>query len=292
VEQDNIWNRVTMGDSVLKIYFNANRDKFTWPDRVHFTQIASQRDTLIRAVASMVAGGTPVERVAANDSIRMAAPSTHRATFKTGSSLLDKSSEKVLTAIAAEMKRDRGLRLTVVAHADTLKSKEKNLRLAAARVEATRALLVKKLKVDPSTISFLTLPDSPPAGADTSVDARTRRESIDFGLTGREPLITAKPETLVLAPSADERARRADSLSIGDWSAPFLYNGTFMIVHLNGREKPRQKTFEEAAAELSSAYQEHESKRLESEWLARLRKDFPVVENRAALKNAFAPEQK
>jgi peptidyl-prolyl cis-trans isomerase SurA len=292
VEQDNIWNRVTMGDSLLKIYFNANRDKFTWPDRVSFTQVASQRDTLARAVASMLAGGMPLDRLTRNDSTRMAAPSTYRVTFARGSSVLDKSTQKILAGMAAELKRDRAVRLTVVAHPDTLKPGERNLRVAEARVEATRVLLVKRLGVDPSSLSFLTLPEAPPAAADTSVDARTRRESLDFGLTGREPLISGKPETLVLAPSADERARRADSLSIGNWSAPFLSNGTQMIVRLNGREKARQKTFEEAAAELSSAYQEHESKRLESEWLTRLRKEYPVVENRAALKNAFAPDTK
>jgi peptidyl-prolyl cis-trans isomerase SurA len=292
VEQDNIWNRVSMGDSLLKIYFNANRDKFTWPDRVSFTQVTSPRDTLLRAVASMLTGGTPLDRLARNDSTRMAAPSTHRVTFARGSSALERSTQKILTGLAAELKRDRAVRLTVVAHPDTMKSAEKNLRVAAARVEATRALLVKRLGVDPSSLTFLTLPEAPPAAADTSADARARRESLDLSLTGREPLISGKPETLVMAPSADERARRADSLSVGDWSAPFISNGTHMIVRLNGREKARQKTFEEAAAELSSAYQEHESKRLESDWLTRLRKEYPVVENRAALKNAFAPDKK
>jgi len=58
-------------------------------------------------------------------------------------------------------------------------------------------------------------------------------------------------------------------------------------VRLNGREKARPKTYEEAGPELASAYQDYESKRLESDWLAQLRREYPVVENRPALKDAF-----
>jgi hypothetical protein len=61
---------------------------------------------------------------------------------------------------------------------------------------------------------------------------------------------------------------------------------------LDGREKARQKTFEEASGEVSGAYQEAESKQLESDWLARLRRTYPVIENGKALQDAFAPLQK
>jgi hypothetical protein len=60
-------------------------------------------------------------------------------------------------------------------------------------------------------------------------------------------------------------------------------------VRLNARENARRKTFEEAGPELSSAYQDYESKRLESDWLAQLRQKYPVVEYKPILKNAFAP---
>jgi hypothetical protein len=60
-------------------------------------------------------------------------------------------------------------------------------------------------------------------------------------------------------------------------------------VRLNAREKARRKTYEEAGPELSSAYQDYESKRLESDWLAQLSQKYLIVEFKPILKNAFVP---
>jgi hypothetical protein len=74
---------------------------------------------------------------------------------------------------------------------------------------------------------------------------------------------------------------------VGAVSNPFTVRGTYSIVRLNKREPTRLKTFEEAGGELSSAFQEAESKRLETEWLQSLRQRYPVVEHKEALKDAF-----
>jgi hypothetical protein len=66
----------------------------------------------------------------------------------------------------------------------------------------------------------------------------------------------------------------------------------FAVVRLNGREKPREKTFEEAQSEVSSAYQDSESERLKDEWVAKLRSAAPIIVNQDALKAAFAPSAK
>jgi hypothetical protein len=58
-------------------------------------------------------------------------------------------------------------------------------------------------------------------------------------------------------------------------------------VRLQRKEPARQKTFEEAGTELSSAFQEYESKRLENVWLDGLRQTYPIVEHKEVLKNAF-----
>jgi hypothetical protein len=64
--------------------------------------------------------------------------------------------------------------------------------------------------------------------------------------------------------------------------------GGFAIIKLFGSEPAREKTFEEAGAEVSNAYQEAESKRLEQEWLSRIRERHPVKQNRELLPNAFS----
>jgi hypothetical protein len=111
----------------------------------------------------------------------------------------------------------------------------------------------------------------------------------DLDLVGRRNLVVGRPDTALTPRDADERAMRADSLQVGAYSSPFPFKGRTTIVHLLGREAARQKTYEEAAPEVSTAYQDYESKRLENEWIDGLRKQFPVTEHKELLKEAFAP---
>lgn len=57
----------------------------------------------------------------------------------------------------------------------------------------------------------------------------------------------------------------------GDYSEPFTYEGGYSIVKLIKKDPSHEKTFEEAKAEVSGAYQEIESKQLESDYINRLK---------------------
>ncbi len=90
----------------------------------------------------------------------------------------------------------------------------------------------------------------------------------------------------------DEVSRKAVTLKVGEFSEPFeLESGSYAIIKLVAKDPPRQKTFEEAGAEVSNAYQEHESKMLEKEWIDRIRQKYVVKQNKALLKNAFSSPQ-
>lgn len=69
---------------------------------------------------------------------------------------------------------------------------------------------------------------------------------------------------------------------------PFRYKTGWAVVRKDGLEPARLKTFEEAGPEVSSAFQDYESKRLETEWLNRVKQYAPVTEHKELLKNAFA----
>jgi peptidyl-prolyl cis-trans isomerase SurA len=291
VEQDNVWNKIAVGDSALKIYFSANRDRFTWPDRINFTEVKSSRDSLVGVIRQLLSSGKSLDRIATEDSVRMALPSSYRVVFGKRSTTLDTPSRAAMAAMADEMKRDRNLRLSITARPDTTTGKAQQLKLAAARLGTVTAYLTKSLKLSPPLISVFTVPLPSGPSSDSAVTA-TYRDALDITLSGREPLLLGPPQTAVLPAATDDRTKRADSLSVGGTSPPFLFGGYYCLVRLNGRENARRKTFEEAGADLSSAYQDHESKRLETEWLGRLRKDFPVVTNAPVLKNAFVPPQR
>lgn len=106
---------------------------------------------------------------------------------------------------------------------------------------------------------------------------------------GRTAVVISAPDTGLAAPALDERAKRIDSLAVGEISLPFFYRNGQAIVRLDGREAPRRKTFEEAAPEVSTSFQDYEAKRLENEWIDRLKTRFPVVEQKDVLQSAFAP---
>jgi len=70
----------------------------------------------------------------------------------------------------------------------------------------------------------------------------------------------------------NELAKQANLLkNIGDISKPFRFEEGWSIVKLLKREPAREKTFEEARAEASSILQEKESKRLEDEYMNKLK---------------------
>jgi peptidyl-prolyl cis-trans isomerase SurA len=83
-------------------------------------------------------------------------------------------------------------------------------------------------------------------------------------------------------------AMEADKLKkLGDYSSTISNAGGFSIVRLNSKESSRIKTFEEAKAEVSGAFQESESKRLEREYLDSLRKRYNPVIHYDKLERAF-----
>ena len=286
VEQEHVWNRIVMGDSVLKPYFAANRDKFTWPDRISITEIRGASDSLAGVISRRLLAGQTIETVAAGDSIRLASPTACRTAFAHGSAKPDARSLAPLSTMVSELRRDSGIRVTITARPDTSKGVSRSLKLATARLEAVRSHLINKLKIDPVRITIQSTP-LPAGGAGTPAPGEA--DVLRTDLSGRSPFVFGKPETVLLPPATDERTQRADSIAVGAATPPFLFKGYYTIVRLNAREKARRKTYEEAGPELSSAYQDYESKRLESDWLTRLGQKYPIVEYKPILKNAFAP---
>jgi len=289
VEQEHVWNKIVMGDSILKPYFAANRDKFAWPDRISITEIKGATDSLAGVISGRLKSGETIETLAEKDSVRMAAPTSYRTAFARGSAKPDPKALASLSAVAGEMRHDAAVRLTITAHADTSKGKGRSRKLAAARLEAVRSYLVRKLKLDPARVTTVTSPFPADVPGDARNSAPKEADIVRTDVNGRIPLVSGKPETALLPPPTDERTQRADSLAIGNVTPPFLFKGYFTIVRLNARESAHRKTYEEAGAELSSAYQDYESKRLESDWLAQLRQKYPIVEYKPVLKDAFAP---
>ncbi|MBN1638721.1 MAG: peptidylprolyl isomerase [Ignavibacteriales bacterium] len=87
--------------------------------------------------------------------------------------------------------------------------------------------------------------------------------------------------------NADELSKLADELEVGSISEPKKVKNGFAIIKLFARDPMRPKTFEEARAEVSSQYQEMESKRLEEDYINRLKSYYQPKYYYEELNKAF-----
>ena len=170
-EQNEVWNKVSVNDSSLHLYYDANRSKYTWPDRVNVQEILVPTDSVAKVVMFL--------------------------------------------------------------------------------------LKKQKLPFDSVAAQFNTRPS-------------TKEKNGEWGL---QPATT------------NELTQRGWAMKEGEVSESFHYEGGASIIRVLEKDPARGKTFAEAGSELSSAFQEYESKRLENEWYESLKKKYPV----ALFKEAFKP---
>ncbi len=288
MEQENVWNKLAPSDSVLRQFYAKNHERFSWPERVQFTELRMANERTAAKVANMLKAGKTPEELALEDSIRMAQSTHFSVVFRQNSTTLHAAAMKTLAAAAAQVKQDPSVAIQLaVPTADT--GKGSTAIATARRLEALKKYLTANLRVPAGRITGVVRPPAIAEETDKEGKAEERLRQFDLTITGRQPLLLAKPEVSLLAPAADERAAHADSLAPGTWSAPFVSRGLHTIVRLEKREPPREKTFEEAQAEVSGLYQDTESKRLEDQWVKDLHARYPVVVNTETLREAFAP---
>jgi peptidyl-prolyl cis-trans isomerase SurA len=288
IEQDQVWNKVSVTDSALHSYFDAHRDIFMFPDRVDFTELRAASDSVAQFLYAQTRAGKTLEELASADSLRMARKTDYTLSFKTNSSRLAASDTRALTPVLSELHEDALLRVQLTAHPDTSTKKSQNQKVATRRIDAIKAFL-KKNGVAESRVLVITQPYNRKSMSDGSQEKNAWNLEVKVSIVGRRAEIVGKLETSILPVTSDERTAKADSLKPGEVSAPFRSKFGISLVRLNKRDPLRQKTFEEAGTEVSSSFQEYESKRLENQWIDGLRKQYPVVEYKEVLTGAFAP---
>jgi peptidyl-prolyl cis-trans isomerase SurA len=57
IEQDEVWKKVMVNDSLLKEYYNAHKEEYRWPERVNFAEINTLADSTAKAAYWKVKSG-------------------------------------------------------------------------------------------------------------------------------------------------------------------------------------------------------------------------------------------
>ncbi len=292
MEQENVWNKISVNDSLLRLYFEKNRQKFVWPDRLDLTELRMATLENAEKVAAKINAGETFEQIAAEDSARMIRPARWSASFTGNTTSLTALMKKTLAAAVAELQREPGLTLDVTAHPDT--GKGPDAKIPRQRLDAVKKYLTTTLKVDTTRIRTYerTLGGGGPVPQMAKEDRLNQFRQIELALSVKQPLVIARPASSLLAVNADERAVHADSLKVGGTSSPFQSRGIYLIVRLNAREPSHLKTFDEAQPEVSGMYQDYQSEQLKDAWIKGLRSKYPVEEHPEVLREAFASSSK
>ena len=103
--------------------------------------------------------------------------------FRAGSAELDGTRFASLDALAAWMKRDPGLRLTLVGHTDAEGSLAANIALSKRRAEAVRNLLVNTYGVDPGRLGAEGVGYLAPRASNSSPEGRLANRRVEVILS-------------------------------------------------------------------------------------------------------------
>jgi len=64
LQEDEVWSKVKFDSADVYNYWNENKDKYTWPERISFSEIYTAKDSLIQAYYKMLQNGTPFDSLA------------------------------------------------------------------------------------------------------------------------------------------------------------------------------------------------------------------------------------
>jgi len=65
IQEEEVWNKVKIDSADVYNYWNSNKEKYTWPDRISFSEIYSTKDSLIQSYYSMLNAGASFDSLAA-----------------------------------------------------------------------------------------------------------------------------------------------------------------------------------------------------------------------------------
>jgi parvulin-like peptidyl-prolyl isomerase len=70
IEQDEIWKKIVVNDSLLKIFHGENKEKFRWPARVSFAEVYVTTDSVVNLAYKEIKSGKDFSDVAERYTMR------------------------------------------------------------------------------------------------------------------------------------------------------------------------------------------------------------------------------
>ena len=257
-----VWSKSLADSTGQKQYFEANKDKYRWQQRVT-ASLYNAADNSILAEAKTLLARKPYP---------VSEPKFAELSFAKNSSTLTASQKQQLDRMAQTLAADKSLLLDIAAHAD----RSEKPGVSAARNTAVSSYLTQHS----ADITQLVIRDfntsAPVSRTDAKRNSRVAFASASNSKTAVEQLINAKkPLSLEITEGIFQKGDNPliDRTTWQPGNYTLDNNGRVAYIEIAKVEEPRQKTFEESRGQVVSDYQAY----LEKTWLDRLRKRYPVA---------------
>jgi peptidyl-prolyl cis-trans isomerase SurA len=266
---EKVWSKAIEDTAGLKNFFNKNRDKYKWDYRAHATIFNLSDKSSIDKLKSELKKGSYKVNDLKFDNIN----------FAEGKSDLTDETKKAIDHILPQLSRDKSNLIEISAGADYKEATGKNADISKKRAVAIKNYLVSK-GIDSTAILISDMGKAAKRAVDKD-RAKDRFASITLyskSLKALERNFNEKaPLTLQVTEGIFQKTEN-EILNQVEWKADSFTvdkdNRVYYII-ISKIDAPRQKTFEEARGLAISDYQQY----LEEQWLAELKKKYPVAVN-------------
>lgn len=257
-----VWSKSLTDTVGQKQYYEQNKANYQWQQRVTATIYNAADNSILQQVKTRLAKKPyPVNESKYAD-----------LSFAKNSSTLTLAQQRQLDQIAEKLKSDKAFVLELSGYAD----RSEKSSTSAARNKAVSDYLTQS----GADITQLIIRDfgtsSPASRTDAKKNSRvtfvlgsTAKSAIERELNAKKPLSLEITEGIFQKgdnPLIDQVEWKPGTYTLNS-------NGRVIYIEIAKVEEPRVKTFEEARGPLISDYQTY----LEKEWLAELRKKYPVT---------------
>ncbi|MCC9165939.1 peptidylprolyl isomerase [Pontibacter harenae] len=268
---DKVWTKSAEDSVGLQAYFDKNKEKYKWGERVEATVISASDKQVLQQVQEQLANGRYLVNSGKPTDIL----------FKANSSALTKEATAKLDELAARLKSNPELSVDVNGHADAREAAGK-IDFSAQRAQAVMTYLVAQ-KVPISQFRTNVLQNSKQAGPDNSETGRGRNRRVSFTLyssnlkTLANNLNTDNPLAVQVSQKKFQKGenKTIDAVAWEKGTYTITQNGREYLIVIHDVLAPAYKQLSEVRGAVISDYQNY----LEQEWVEELRNKYSVKIN-------------
>jgi peptidyl-prolyl cis-trans isomerase SurA len=271
---EKVWSKAIEDTAGLKKFFNNHRDKYKWDSRAHAKIFSvANPETLEKLKPELSKSKFPVKDYSAKE-----------ITFASGKFELSDEDKHKLETVVSEMNKNKAFIVELTSSADFTESTPVSIK----RAKSAKDFLTAQ-GIDSSRIS--TVNKIGTKGKKEKDKVADRKLTINMFTTSVKELEkyynANAPLTLQVSEGVYQKNEN-DVLNSVEWKVgnyTTTKDGRTVYVVISKIEEPRLKTFEEARGLTISDYQSF----LEQEWIASLKKKYPVTINEAEIPKITKP---